>query len=351
MITQTMNKSLEPLLEAFSSIQLLLNRDNEAHFIVARPTLLELKQQSLPEHLRTSVKKRQGPRIRVRRSRTSELQQILIARWPQDHLNETSLPSIACVIRGAADLRINDYVLHCQQGDIVFYPVGLAAADGSQSHFEGDPTERHCTLLWIYPGQMNGEGLICYLCHSDERKHSAEKHLWFRNPLLAELLQNINQEEIEFGSPAILFHLFSLILLVLQREAGSNNALTAPYALHLEYVPQSGQDPIQRACAYIDSHLDSNLTIDIVAKHIGYSPAVFTKRFKRETSQTFNEYCTASRLKRAAILLNSTELKVITISHMIGLTDCQFRLLASKHWGCTPGKFRLESKSKSLLKS
>jgi AraC-like DNA-binding protein len=346
-----MNQSLDSLLEAFSSIQLLLNRDNEAHFIVARPTLSELKQQSLPDHLRTSVKKRLGPRVRVRRSRTSELQQILIARWPQDHLNETSLPSIACVIRGAADLRVNDYVLHCQQGDIVFYPVGLAAADGTQPHFEGDSTERHCTLLWIYPGQMNGEGLICYLCHSHEQEHSAEKHLWFRNPLLAELLQNINQEEIEFGSPAILFHLFSLILLVLQREAKSDNALIAPYALHLEHSPQSGQDPIQCACAYIDSHLGFNLTINGVAKHIGYSPAVFTKRFKQQTNQTFNEYCTASRLKRAAILLNSTELKIITISNMIGLTDCQFRLLAYKHWGCTPGAFRLKNKPKSLLKS
>jgi AraC-like DNA-binding protein len=192
---------------------------------------------------------------------------------------------------------------------------------------------------------MNGEGLICYLCHSDERKHSAEKHLWFRNPLLAELLQNINQEEIEFGSPAILFHLFSLILLVLQREARSDTALIAPYDFHLEDSPQSGQDPIQRACAYIDSHLDSHLTISIVAKHIGYSPAVFTKRFKQQTNQTFNAYCTASRLKKAAVLLNSTELNIITISYMIGLTDCQFRLLASKHWGCTPGEFRLKNKS------
>jgi AraC-like DNA-binding protein len=346
MNSQTKNKYLESLLEALSGIRLLLNRDNEARFIAARPTLSELKRQSLPDHLRMSVKKRKGARIRVRRSRSSQQRQFLLARWPQDHLIETTTPSIACVVRGAADLHINDYVLHCQQGDIVFYPVGVAAADGSCVHLEGDVKGRRCSILWIFPGRINEQGLVCYLCHSNEQTHSSETHFWFKNHLLAELFQGIYQEEEQFGYQECIYHLLLVMLQMLQREGTTGNAMIAPYDLHLGYSPHPGHDPIEQACDYIDTHLNSNLTITLVAKHVGLSPAVFTKRFKQQTNQTFNEYCTACRLKSAAILLETTELRISEISYYIGLTDCQFRLLARKYWQCTPGEFRQKISSK-----
>jgi len=339
----TKNVHQKSLLEALLSIRFLLSHENEARFIAAKPTLSELKGRQLPNHLRMSVKKRNGPRIRVRSSRSSRVPQMVRARWPSDHLIENTLPSIACVVRGAADLRIADYVMHCQTGDIIFYAAGLATGDGSQSHFDGDPAGRRCSLLWIFPGRINGEGLECYICHSQEQNHSSEAHLRFRNRLLAELFQGICEEEQKPNHRESVFHLISAILFLLQREITSGNAVYAPYNVHLADSRQPGQDLIQQACTYVDRHLDSNLTISSVARHVCLSPSVFTKRFKQETGQTFNQYCTASRMKRAAILLRETELRIIEISRSVGFTDCQFRLLARKHWGCTPGEFRTKN--------
>jgi len=339
-IQHAKNAPQESLLEALRSVRFLLRRENEARFIAAKSTLSELKRQPLPDHLRMSVKKRTGPRVQVRSSRSSRIPQMVRARWPVDHLIENTLPSIACVVRGAADLRIGDYVIHCQTGDIVFYSAGIPTADGSQSHFEGDPAGRRCSLLWIFPGRINGEGLECYICHSSENFHSAEAHFWCRNRLLAELFQGIDEEEQKPNHQESIFHLFSVILFLLQREITTGNAVFAPYNIHLADSPQSAHDPIQQACGYVDAHLDANLTIDIVARHVCISPSVFTKRFKQQTGQTFNQYCTASRMKRAAILLAETELRIIEISRSVGFTDCQFRLLARQHWGCTPGEFR-----------
>jgi len=97
MTSQAKEQSLESLLEALSGVRHAISQSNEARFIVASPTLAGLKRQHLPDHIRVSVKKRQGPRVRVRGSRSAKLQQFLLARWPRDHLIETSLPSMACV--------------------------------------------------------------------------------------------------------------------------------------------------------------------------------------------------------------------------------------------------------------
>lgn len=344
MTSQAKGQSLESLLEALSGVRHAISQSNKARFIVASPTLAGLKRQHLPDHIRVSVKKRQGPRVRVRGSRSAKLQQFLLARWPRDHLIETSLPSMACVARGAADLNINDYVLHCQQGDIVYYPVGAAAADGSLAHFEGSATGRRCSLLWIFPGRINGEGLVSYLCHSNENIHRTEPHFWFKNHLLAELFNGILPEAERSNCSDIIYHLLSAMLLILQQEGSAGEAMVAPYSLHSPHLPTSDLDPIQQSCLYIDTHLSANLTIDSIAHRACMSPSVFTKRFKQETGQTFNQYCTAARLKNAAILLQTTELRIVEISRFIGLTECQFRLLARKYWKCTPGEFRTKTK-------
>lgn len=333
----------EALLEALRNLRFLLSRENKARFIVARPTLSEFKQQLLPDHLRTIVKKRTGSRIIVRASRHPRIPPIVRARWPEDQLVENTLPSLACVVRGMADLRIADYVITCQTGDFIFYPAGIAAADGRTPHFEGDPSGRHCSLLWIYPGRVNRKGLECYICHSLEHTHSSCDHSWCTDRLLAELFQGIQEKGQKPDHQESIFHLLSAMLFLLQHEINTEKAVFSSFCLPPEKMDEPGDDPIQQACAYINTHLDSNLTIDIVAKHACISPSVFTRRFKEQTGQTFNQYCTEVRIKHAATLLTKTGLRITGVSQLVGLTDCQFRLLARRHWGCSPREYRLRN--------
>ena len=53
---------LAPLQQALSLVDSWLTRDGASRNIVADPTIFELQQQNLPEHVRVTPKKRQGKR-------------------------------------------------------------------------------------------------------------------------------------------------------------------------------------------------------------------------------------------------------------------------------------------------
>ena len=331
------------LLEALRSIRFLLSRENEVRFMIAKPTLSEFKRQSLPAHLRTSVKKRTGPRVIVRKPRGALIPPVSRAHWPKDHMTENVQPSLVCVVQGIADLHINDYVVSCQTGDFVFYPGGIASANGNLPHLEGDVSGRRCSLLWIYQARINKKGLECYICHSSEHTHSSCDHSWYLNHLLAELFQGIRVETQKSDHDESIFYLLSTLLFLLQREINSGEAVFAPHYLLPESAGQTGDTAIQQACTYINANLHANLTIDFVARHVYLSPTIFTRLFKQQTGQTFNQYCTTARMKHAAILLKQSGMRVTEVSRSVGLTDCQFRVLAQRHWGCSPREFRLKN--------
>lgn len=335
------NHDQDSLLHKLRDIRFLLERENEARLIVAHPTLAETKNQQLPPHIKFANKKRTGPRISVRGSRNSSVPRMIQARWPKDGLAECTLPNLGYVVQGPAELHINDYMMYCQTGDCIFQPAGIATSDGSKPHFEDHSYfDRQCSLLWIYPGRLNGEGLECYICHSQGNAHSTGKRLWCRNHLLAELFQGIQEECQKPNRQQGIFHLLSALLFTLHQEINDGRAGLAPYYPTEETTSPAGHDPIRRACAYINSHLDSNLTIDVVARYVCLSASAFTRQFKQQTGQTFNQYCTSVRMKQAAILLAETEVNILGVSRAVGLTDCRFRQLALHHWGCLPREFR-----------
>lgn len=334
-------KEHDSLLSVLRSVRLQLAHENEVRLIVAHPSLAEVQLQQLPAHVRFTEKKRTGPRLVARGARTSRIPRMIQARWPEDGLTENTLPSLACVIQGTADLHLNDYIMSCHTGDFIFHPAGIAASDGSKPHFESEHYPgRHCSLLWIYPGRLNGEGLMCYLCNSQGQTHSTGKRLWCKNHLLSELFQGIQEESRKPHRREGLFYLISALLFTFQQEIVDGRVSLAPYYFAEESPAPINHDPIRQACAYIDTHLETNLTIESVARHACLSPSAFTRHFKRQTGQTFNQYCTAARLKSAAVWLTTTETDIRTVSRSVGLTDHQFRLLARRYWGCLPSEYR-----------
>jgi two-component system response regulator YesN len=91
----------------------------------------------------------------------------------------------------------------------------------------------------------------------------------------------------------------------------------------------------------MEENLEQHLTIEKVARQMLVSTVTLTRRFKEHTGQTFHEYHTALRLKRATKLLRETDLSIRFISYYVGLKDGQLRALFQHHYGCSPGEFRL----------
>ncbi|OME79087.1 hypothetical protein BK120_22580 [Paenibacillus sp. FSL A5-0031] len=114
--------------------------------------------------------------------------------------------------------------------------------------------------------------------------------------------------------------------------------------LYRETIGQEGIPYIKRSIAYIHDHLDKELTLQQVAKHVHLNPNHFSEVFKRETGHTYIEFVTRMRVERAKRLLDESPIKVSEVASRVGYTDMKyFSQLFKRFTGFTPSEYRTRS--------
>ncbi len=98
---------------------------------------------------------------------------------------------------------------------------------------------------------------------------------------------------------------------------------------------------LQRTIAYIQAHLDEELSLTMLATLVKLSPGHFARLFKHSTGQTTHQYVLGCRIARAKQLLAETDLPISTISLQVGCTDqSYFTALFRRHVTMTPKAYR-----------
>ena len=98
---------------------------------------------------------------------------------------------------------------------------------------------------------------------------------------------------------------------------------------------------LQKAFAYIDRRLALSPTMEEVAAHCGMKYSSFSRFFQRYARKSFPEYLTEARLKRACILLATTDQTVTDIAMRVGFTSTSYFIQCFRRaHGQTPGAFR-----------
>ncbi len=104
--------------------------------------------------------------------------------------------------------------------------------------------------------------------------------------------------------------------------------------------------PIQACCEYISLHLEDKLTLEQLAQQVGYTGYYLSKKFKREVGLTPNEYIRKARLKRAALLLRTTQKDVQEISEQLQFcSQSYFAEHFHRLFSCTPTEYRQQKDS------
>jgi YesN/AraC family two-component response regulator len=105
--------------------------------------------------------------------------------------------------------------------------------------------------------------------------------------------------------------------------------------------PGSRNGGVQRAVAFIDAHLDTDLSLDQVAREAGMSKFHFCRHFKSETGLTFREYLAQRRIARAAELLSKGNRAVSEVYLDVGFKDLShFGRVFRKITGQAPSRYR-----------
>jgi len=104
---------------------------------------------------------------------------------------------------------------------------------------------------------------------------------------------------------------------------------------------------IQQAKEYMDHHyMDPNLSLNQVAAQVNLSPSHFSVVFGQETCQTYKEYLTEIRIKKAKELLRMTTRRSAEISCQVGYSDPHyFSYVFRKNTGLSPTEFRLQAQA------
>ncbi|URT70571.1 response regulator transcription factor [Cytobacillus firmus] len=105
------------------------------------------------------------------------------------------------------------------------------------------------------------------------------------------------------------------------------------------YTDVSGQ--FQKILHYVHDHIGQEVTLKHIADHMFLHPQYIGQLFKSELNQTFTDYLTGARLKRAKNLLKNTNLKVYEVAQLSGYKSPKhFMSLFKQEVGLTPKEYR-----------
>lgn len=101
------------------------------------------------------------------------------------------------------------------------------------------------------------------------------------------------------------------------------------------------RDIIPGIIDYIEKHASSQISMNEMAKKYFYSPAYFSRAFKKNFGVSFSAYVQSVRVQKVIELLDCTTLSVEEISEKIGYHDKRELKRAFKNvTGTTPGEYR-----------
>ncbi len=110
---------------------------------------------------------------------------------------------------------------------------------------------------------------------------------------------------------------------------------------HATRAYQLSQSHFENACAYIQSHLSDDLSLQAVSSAIFISKCHLCEIFSNVTGRTFGDYVKNQRLKRAQFLLRTTQRTVEDISQACGYqTAAYFSTVFKKELGQSPMQYR-----------
>ncbi len=254
---------------------------------------------------------------------------------------QMQMPILACIVRGQACLNLGHSFLRCQPGSFVYLSAEIPFSDAMLLPDEKALLQTGDVVLF-HQENLLGEGIKCRLFsragHADKNNVPREE-AFVRSQFLYRLFAQFEEELRENAGSKTTYNLLRCMILFLLREINKGHVFL-PKSYHLQHTGQAPHDPIEFALAYIETHIDSHLTVDLLARQTALSATAFKQMFKQAQGMTFHQHLTSRRLEFAATLLINTDLHIEEIARRVGIKHVQLGNLFKKYQGCSPGVYR-----------
>lgn len=127
------------------------------------------------------------------------------------------------------------------------------------------------------------------------------------------------------------------------QEVKQRELLQEAERLRNYHKPESASDnnPVEYAKSYIWDHLDSEISLNLLAQRVYLNPSYLSRLFRQSAGMTITEYLLEARVTAAKKYLQETDLKVQDIAKRLGIeSSAYFGRMFKKSVGCTPLEYR-----------
>lgn len=249
------------------------------------------------------------------------------------HYRERTTPIDQCVLiycsNGSGNYRVNGKQYEVKANQYFILP---AMTPHSYASNNDDPW----TIYWIH---FRGE-LANYYAEGAEAPTTVSTNLNSRiadrNSIFEDIFLTLSDgytiDNLRYTSSLLHFYLGSLRYLPLYRKFHKKKDQDSEGATHTI---------INAALRYMEENLEKSITLQDIAKYVGYSCSHFSAIFKSSTGHSPLSYFNLMKVKKACELLDTTDMKINQISYKVGIEDSYyFSRLFTKTIGISPKKYR-----------
>ena len=226
------------------------------------------------------------------------------------------------------------------------FEIELPICRGGTSYIDSDSAEINTdVIICAKPGQTRNTRLPfkCYYIH-----------FILKEGLLHDSLMGL-PDFIRFGDTAELLSDFEEMLTLYERGRAEDGIMLQSMLLKLVYnlIIRESKNRCSRADGenrkgammesvinYIEENLTSDLSLEAVSSFAGFSPIHFHNMFKTSTGKTLHTYVEDERIKRAAVLLVTTNDTLAKIAYECGFSSQSYFSYAFKRrMGVPPRRY------------
>ncbi|MEC5341055.1 response regulator [Brenneria populi] len=129
-----------------------------------------------------------------------------------------------------------------------------------------------------------------------------------------------------------------------QRYAAMLNAASSgdeDIQTSLMKLPHHTSHYVAKAIEYIQENYAAKISINDLVTRLSISAAYLNRKFKNETTYTFNDFLNRYRIGRAMDLLKRGDRKIYLIASDVGFKDYKYFIaIFRKYADCTPGQYQ-----------
>jgi len=171
----------------------------------------------------------------------------------------------------------------------------------------------------------------------DPARLSVEEHAGFQDPLLTQIGLAL-WREVEQPAPAgnLYAHTAAQMLAMhLLRSYTSGGRVIKDHSGGLTHQQMS------RVLAFVQDHLDQDLSLEALAQQAGFSSSHFARMFRQATGESPHQFVLRQRIERAQRLLEERDVPLASVARACRFADQSHLTQAFKrHLGLTPRAYR-----------